>query len=325
MQSIIGDINSGQLKNVYLLYGPEAYLRKQYRDKIRAASKDPEDTMNYHYFEGKDVNVGQVIDLAQTLPFFSEIRLIVIENSGLFKQAADQMADYIKEIPETTRFIFVEEEADKRGRLFKAIKDTGRAVEFPIQDENTLKKWIRMLAKQEKKDIEEQAVHTFLEKTGSDMENIRREFEKLVCYCLNASVITQKDVEAICTTRVSNRIFDMVNAIADKKQKLALSYYEDLLELKEPPMRILYLIGRQFNQLLSIKELQGKHNGSKIIAEKVGLQPFVVNKYMIQADKFSTLALRDALEACVRADEDVKTGKLVDRMSVELIIVRYSA
>jgi len=325
MQSIIGDINSGQLKNVYLLYGPEAYLRKQYRDKLRAASQSPEDTMNYHYFEGKDVNFGQVIDLAQTLPFFSDIRLIVIENSNLFKQASEQMADYIKEVPDTTRFLFVEEEVDKRGRLYKAIKDVGRVVEFQVQDENTLKKWLRMLAKHEKKEIEEQAINTFLEKTGRDMENIRCEFEKLICYCLEFPIITQKDVEDICVTRVSNRIFDMVNAIADKKQKLALSYYEDLLELREPPMRILYLIGRQFNQLLQIKELQAKQNHNKIIAEKIGLQPFVVNKYVVQADKFSTLALRDALEACVMADEDVKTGKLADRMSVELIIVRYSA
>ena len=325
MQSIIGDINNGQLKNVYLLYGPEAYLRKQYRDKLRAASQNEDDSMNYHYFEGKDVNFSQVIDLAQTLPFFADIRLIVIENSNLFKQASDQMADYIKEIPDTTRFLFVEEEVDKRGRLYKAIKDVGRVVEFQSQDDNTLKKWLRMLAKQEKKEIDEQAINTFLEKTGNDMENIRREFEKLVCYCLEVPVITQKAVEDICVTRVSNRIFDMVNAIADKKQKLALSYYEDLLELREPPMRILYLIGRQFNQLLQIKELQAKHNHNKIIAEKIGLQPFVVNKYVVQADKFSTLALRDALEACVTADEDVKTGKLVDRMSVELIIVRYSA
>ena len=151
MQSIIGDINSGQLKNVYLLYGPEAYLRKQYRDKLRAASQNPEDTMNYHYFEGKDVNFGQVIDLAQTLPFFADIRLIVIENSNLFKQASDQMADYIKEVPDTTRFLFVEEEVDKRGRLYKAIKDVGRVVEFQSQDDNTLKKWLRMLAKQEKR------------------------------------------------------------------------------------------------------------------------------------------------------------------------------
>ena len=44
MQSIIGDINNGQLKNVYLLYGPEAYLRKQYRDKLRAASQNEDDT-----------------------------------------------------------------------------------------------------------------------------------------------------------------------------------------------------------------------------------------------------------------------------------------
>ena len=56
-------------------------------------------------------------------------------------------------------------------------------------------------------------------------------------------------MEEICTKRVSSRIFDMVNAIADKQQKKALDLYYDLLALKEPAMRILFLITRQFNML----------------------------------------------------------------------------
>ena len=37
MQRINEDIKSGQLKQIYLLYGEEAYLRKQYRDRLRNA------------------------------------------------------------------------------------------------------------------------------------------------------------------------------------------------------------------------------------------------------------------------------------------------
>ena len=55
----------------------------------------------------------------------------------------------------------------------------------------------------------------------------------------------------------------MIQAITEKNQKKALNLYADLLEMKEPPMRILFLIARQFNQLLQLKSLsaQGMEKG----------------------------------------------------------------
>ena len=78
--------------------------------------------MNYAYYEGKGVEIREVIDLAETLPFFAERRLIVFENTGLFKSSGADLAEYIKTMPETTYFIFVEEEVDKRSKLYKAVK-----------------------------------------------------------------------------------------------------------------------------------------------------------------------------------------------------------
>lgn len=100
MQQINEDIKSGQFKQMYLLCGEEAYLRRQYRDKLKAALNDGasmsfgttgfvensvENSMNSHYFEGKEQNIGEIIDLAETLPFFAERRVMVLENTGLFK------------------------------------------------------------------------------------------------------------------------------------------------------------------------------------------------------------------------------------------------
>ena len=93
MKSLNEDLKSGQLNQVYLLYGEEAYLKKQYRDRLRNALISPDDTMNYAYYEGKGVNVKEVIDLAETLPFFAERRLIVLENTGFFKNASPELAD----------------------------------------------------------------------------------------------------------------------------------------------------------------------------------------------------------------------------------------
>lgn len=324
MQRVNEDIKTGQFKQIYLLYGEEAYLRKQYRDRLKNALTGGDDSMNYSYFEGKDITVGAVIDLAETLPFFAERRVIVMENSGLFKSGGEAFAEYLKEPASTTYFVLVEAEVDKRSKLFKTVSAEGTVVEFPIQNEATLKKWILGMIKKEGKQITEPGLEFFLEKTGTDMENIRKELEKLMCYCLDKEAVSKEDIEEICTHRVSNHIFDMVNAIADKRQKEALHLYYDLLALKEPAMRILFLIARQFNMLLQVKELKGKGYDNKKIGEKVGLPPFIAGKYVTQAAKFGSKDLRQALTACVEAEEAVKTGKMNDVMSVELLIVRYS-
>ena len=324
MQRLIQDLKSGDFKKVYLLYGQEAHLRHQYRDKLKEAMVG-NDTMNLNYFEGKGIAIGAVIDQAETMPFFAERRLILIENSGLFKSGGEQMAEYLKEPAETVNFLFVETEVDKRSKLFKAVQSKGCAVEFAEQDETTLKRWILQMIKKENKNITERTLNLLLEKTGTDMENIHKECEKLFCYCLDRDVITEQDVEAICTKRISSHIFDMVEAIANKNQKKAMELYYELIALKEPPMRILFLIARQFNLLLQTKELVKKGYGNKAIGEKIGLPGFIAGKYVTQASHFDKDTIRSALEDCVSTEEAIKTGKISDNIGLEMVIIRYSA
>lgn len=324
MQHLNEDIKSGQLKRLYLLYGEEAYLRKQYKDRLKGAIIG-DDTMNYHYYEGKNIVIGEIIDLAETMPFFADKRLIIMENTGLFKSGGEQLAEYLTAQAETVSFVFVETEVDKRSKLFKTVQSKGRAIEFGEQDEATLKRWILGMMKKEGKNISQNALHHLLEMTGTDMENIRKETEKLFCYCMDKDVIEIADIDEICVKRLSNHIFDMVSAIADKKQQKALELYYELLALKEPPMRILFLIARQFNLLLQVKELQKKGFQNKAIGERVGLPGFIAGKYVTQSSRFKKEELRRAVEACVEAEEAIKTGRMNDTMSVELLIVEYSS
>ena len=92
MRTINDDIKNNKYKRVYLIYGEEAYLRKQYKDKLKKAIVG-EDTMNYGYFEGRGIAVQDIIGISETLPFFAELRLIIVENSGFFKSGNDEMAE----------------------------------------------------------------------------------------------------------------------------------------------------------------------------------------------------------------------------------------
>ena len=322
MKILAQDIKSGTFKPVYLLYGEEAFLKKSYKNQMRQAIAG-DDTMNSHFFEGKGLDLEEITSLADTVPFFGERRLIVIEDSGLFKKGgAELLSEYLPQMPKSTHILFVESEVDKRNRLYKKVKDLGYVAEMTRQNASQLSSWAGKILAKEGKKITGQTMELFLSKTGDDMENIQMELEKLISYTMGRDVVTDQDVEAICTVRVTNKIFDMVAAIVNRKTKTAMDLYEDLLTLKEPPMRILFLIARQFNQILQVKELmeQGMVRGS--IASRLKMQPFVVGKVMPQARSFKKEQILSCVNLCVDAEEAVKTGRLNERLAVELLIVK---
>ncbi len=324
MKTIDEDIKTGQFKNVYLLYGSEDYLKHQYKRRLKQALAKPDDTMNVTCREGAHINPLELIDIAETMPFFADYRLILIEDSGFFENSCEELAKYLPQLPPSTVMLFVESKVDKRGKMYKAASKTGSVIEFGEQKEPLLTRWILGRLKKENKKITQSVLQLFLSKTGTDMNIIDKELEKLLCYTLDKEVIEAADVEAVCTEQVSNRIFDMVNAIGKREQKKALALYYDLLSLKEPPMRILYLINRQFRILLDLKSMYKKGLDAKTMAAKASIPPFAVKRSLEQAAAFSEKELRQALNEGAELETDCKTGRMTDQIAVEMLIVTYS-
>ena len=324
MQTLNQDIKEKSFKKIYLLYGDEPFLVGSYKKKLREAITGG-DTMNFNYFEGKNPDVKEIISLADTMPFFADRRLILVDDvvtSGATLSAQEELAAYLPQMPDTTCLVFAESEVDKRNRLYKRVKELGYAAELNKQDTAQLMRWAAGILGRDGRKISRPVMEYFLERTGDDMENIRMELEKLVCYTMGRDVITKEDVDAVGTVHVTSRVFDMVAAIVAGNTKKAMDLYEDLLTLKEPPMRILFLIARQFNQLLQIKELTaaGKDKGAMASALKV--PPFAVGKLTAQARAFTRDQILSWVTLCVETEEAVKTGRLSDRLAVELLIAR---
>lgn len=321
MQTLNQDIKEKNFKKVYLIFGEEAFLRNYYKNHLREAITGG-DSMNYNYYEGKGISTNEIISLSDTMPFFADRRLILLEDTGWFKggQGAEEMSSYVEQIPDTSCLLFVEAEVDKRSKLYKAVKKYGYAAEMGRQDPAWLGRWAAGILAKNGKKITGRTMELFLSKTGGDMEQIGCELEKLISYTLGREVITDSDVEAICITQATGKIFEMVSAISGRQTKRAMELYEDLLTLKEPPMRILFLIARQFNQILQVKELMAGGMEKGAIASRLKLQPFVVGKIMAQAKAFTKPQILSYVNLCVDAEESVKTGKLQDRLAVELLI-----
>ena len=325
MKNLQEDIQNQDFKKVYLLYGEEKYLLQQYKSRLEKALVPEGDTMNFSAFQGKKTEPREVIDLAETMPFFADRRVIFLEDTGFFKNQCQELPEYLAQLPEYLCMVFVEDQVDKRSRMYKAVKKYGRIVEFGQQDSGTLIKWILGILKREGKKITQRDMELFLQMTGTDMGNIENELEKLLSYTMGKEVISREDIQAVCSSQISNHIFDMLRAVTEKRQKSALDLYYDLLALKEPPMRILFLLARQFNMIWQVKELEKEGYDQARIAKRTGLQPFVVRNYSAYGRKYRGEELEAIVQECVDTEEKVKTGRITDILSVELLLIKFSS
>lgn len=324
MKNINRDIETKEIKQFYLLFGKEDYLKKQYKNKLVDALLDASDNMNLNYFDGNRMNLQEVLDIGETLPFFSENRVIVLENSNWFKKAPENIEKKMENFPESTHVIFVEKEVDKRNRLYKWIGKIGYVSEMNTPDEKMLLSWVKGLCKAEKKQMDEAAIFYFVEHMGTDMLLLKNELEKLFCYQLDKDIITIDDIREICISQAMDKMFDMLDAIGNKNQKQALLLYHDLLALKESAMRILYMLTRHFHILMQISLLMAEGKDNKTMAALCGIPPFSVKRYAGQAGKYSYEELRQMVEKCQATDQRIKTGMVQDTVGVELLIIEFS-
>lgn len=323
MKTLTADIKNRTFKNAYLICGEEEYLKLNYKNQLIKAITD-DNTMNLALYEGKNIDINDAIDNAETSPFFAEHRLIVMESTGLFKSGGEQLAEYMSKIPKTTIFLFVEDNVDKRSKMYKAVKANGYICEINRQTERDLEIWAARIFASAGKKITKANMAYFISNVGTDMEVLSNEIEKLISYDLNKEVISKEDIDAVSIKQLSVRIFDMVDAISVKNQKKTLDCYYELIEEKEPPMRILFMIARQFNLILQAKDLSARGMGKDQVANIMGVQGFIVSKSINQSRNFSVIELKNALADCVTTEESIKKGIMDENIGVEMLLIKYS-
>ena len=138
MKNIKKDLEQKDIKRAYLIFGEERFLVRSAKNMLLRGLVTEGDTMNFTGYSGRECNAPKIIDLAETLPFFADYRVILVEDSGWFKTAADEMAEYVRQIPESTCIIFVETEVDKRNKLYKQVKTTVISVNVNGQQTRSL-------------------------------------------------------------------------------------------------------------------------------------------------------------------------------------------
>ncbi|MCD8019118.1 MAG: DNA polymerase III subunit delta [Clostridiales bacterium] len=326
MKEIRRQIADRSFYKVYLLTGDETYLILQAKQLLKQAMVSEGDEMNYRLFEDNKIDLEELRDLSQTFPFFSEKRVLILDRTGIMKDGKDAFVKILNELPDTTCVIICEPEVDKRSKVYKWIKKNGCIREFlkKNQTEKDLTRWVAALLKKDGKKIRESDARYFLEQVGDDMFQIKNETAKLISYTGQRDTVTREDIDAIVSGEVMNKIFDLVAAIASGDKQQALTCYDDLILLKEPPMRILFLIVRQYRILLLIRNMHDLHKTGDDIAKAAGIPKFALRRNESQLRGYDIDSLEKCIEACIQIEEEIKTGRISDRIGVEWLIVGLS-
>ncbi|MQN01618.1 MAG: DNA polymerase III subunit delta [Lachnospiraceae bacterium] len=325
MRSIDSEISQGNFKRVYLLFGKEHYLLKENREKLLAALgvTDRKD-MNFTLLTEKDFSVPALISDSDTLPFFADRRVILVEESGYFKgkkSEKEKLVSYIPDIPDTTVIIFVESDVDKRDKLYKAVSKNGTAEEFLIGDQNELSAWIGGRLKADGLQMRRDAWNEFYIRCGSSMDLMDAEYQKLSAYCWDKKQIEKADVEAVCANASETKIFVLSDALSERNAAKVFAVYQDMLRQNEKAPGILALIERQLKQLYQLKVMDRDGVSFNDKKKKLGISyDFIIRKLETYSRRFKESELRELLRSAADYEEAFKSGRIDDSIAVELLL-----
>ncbi len=322
-------------KNIFLLYGEEVFL-KTHAKKELLSRISPEGMAEFNVFtyDGKKYDLTSVKEAIEALPVFSDTKLLIFNNSGIFSLSGKEAAtkEYrefwekiIDEIPPEVYIVFDEEKVDKRSGIYKKLQKSDSVVEFSYLSESKMINWTVSLFKTMGKIIGPHDAKYLIEITQDGMTSVKREAEKIAAYTQGRTAVTRQDINDVTVPVVENRVFDMVDALLSKNAPLALSMLNDLLVLKEDETRILGAISSNADKLLTVKLLTEDRVDKAQIASKAKIAPFIVSKYITLSSKYSSYDLKNLLTKCIEIDSMFKLTRGDKAVILQSFIAEFAA
>ena len=277
--------------------------------------------LNFMKFAGNGIDTSELLAFCNEMPFFADRRVVLVENSGLFKSSNEDFAKKLVEIEDTSVAIFVEMDVDTRYKLFKAVDKNGEALDFATPDEKMMVTWVKSLFRADGVATTDTAIYKIIEAANMDMNCIKNEVDKMISYAGDTKQVSEHDVDLLCSQDAESKVYQMIDFIIAKQKEKACSMYHDLLENKESAIMINACIMRQFNKLLLVKMALSDGAQDASLAKIAGCPVWAVKNYKAQCRGYSMAQLKDIVENCQDMDYKLKTGQVMDNAAMEVMIV----
>ncbi len=335
-QTIQKQLKGDALPRVMFFFGKEQYLIdwavgaivKKYINPATAA-------LEYSKLNGPDVTWGELHNSCETLPMFSERRVVLVtdfppmsggKSRNVSENDEKELADYLKNLPETTLLIFTGESADKRKKLYKAVSDVGGAYEFGPLTRALLTGTIEKRLAQAGKRARSAAISAFIDHTGYfdketdyTMFNVENDLKKAIAHASGEEVTTE-DFLGIVAGNIDTDVFAMMDALSRGNKPEAFIRLHNILDSGESVYKLLALICSQFEIMLSAKEMREEGHPVSAIQKTLGVHEFRLKKALQFAEPYSVERLKTILRNAYQVDKNIKTGLLDQTLALEMFV-----
>lgn len=300
------------MSKIYLLYGEEKYDLNRKIESIKKEFNGLEIGLNLFYIN-KD-NIDELENISQGVTFFGTKKLVIIKNMNLkINLETLQNAD------DDITFIIIENNIDKRLSEYKRLSKVAEISEFKHLDSKQMTDYIYNIIKKYSLNISYDNASYIQNLCGEDKTNIINELKKIVIYLdSNDRNVTREIIDKVCARTLNAKIFDVLNLIVNKKREEATKSLNDLLEQKEPIIKIYIMLYKQIYQMYIIK--YAKLNNIPDISKLFNIHPYTYKNLLTSSDKYSLSQLKQILTYFDEYDEKTKNGEMDFEIGLKKII-----
>ncbi|MBR0351871.1 MAG: DNA polymerase III subunit delta [Oscillospiraceae bacterium] len=308
-------LRSQILSRLYLLYGPEEYLKEVFTEDIRkAVIADMDDGFSYKKFCDTDFGVTEIIEAVNAFPFLSDHTLVEIHDFDLNKYG-EQLYSLIIDIPDYCTVVFVQNSEytpDFRLRSNKYIREHYAVFNISVQSQSDLKHWIIRRFAAEGKTIDNEAAEQLIFVSGSSMNGLIPEIIKIAS-AVKAETVRSDDVVKYAHHLPEADVFEMVECLSQGKKHAAVRMLAELLDSKSAdPIQLLSILSSQYKRLYAAKTARKENRGYEWLAASEVVrqdQLWLAKKLFNMRINYSSEQLEKIICILSDADYSMKTGK----------------
>ena len=341
------EIKKDGFKGAVLIYGDEKYLVNKSINMIYGMVEVmPE--INIVKLEDDKITADSIINSCETIPCFSNIKVIHIKNPNFLKKSKDtKNNDKSEDTPENTNLkpnpdnlimtltkyisdtppgiillISYDGEINDNSKTVTLTKNNGILVQYNRVKGRDMEKWAEDLFKNCGKDIKKSELSYYMSMAPSSIDFMETEIQKICDYALDETTITREHIDAVAHKSLESNIFKMVDAISRKNADSAISILNTLMFQGEEALKILGMVTRQYRILCIIKDCIKDNLAIPEIKEKTKIKiDYILQNYINHAKIYSNKYLADSMKSCLDTDSKLKNSDYPGKLALEMLIV----
>jgi DNA polymerase-3 subunit delta len=309
-QDLDKQIKTGSLLPVYFLYGDEPFLVDRAARRIMEQAIDPAmKDFNLNVYYGAECKGTEILDTAQTLPMFSDRRLVVVRQTDKLPVATQEgLLPYLANPCPETCLLFLAAKPDLRRKFFAELKKQQGTLEFKKLYDNKLVPFISAEAQTQGKKIDGAGAEMLAFLVGNNLQELVSQIEKAALYVGTRPVIGVDDVKAIVSQSKEYSAFELARFMGEKNLPKALATLQSMLQNGEEAIMILGALASHFRRIWRIRELLDQKITPVDISKQLKIHQFFLNEQISQARKYSVTELEVLFERLYQGDVGIKTG-----------------